>query len=541
MFLYDYVVNLSIFSLLVSSPLVIRSFIKPRSLKQKHLWVGLYAGIVSVILVMLSVKQEGYSYDIRYAPVILMFSYFGPAGGLITGVFVLLSRLFSSGNWQPAITGWVFIMLCFTVLHRYVSRFSAPKKCVIFSGAYIVLYLCTVFYFHILVYEPLFHVQYLLFVLLGVLLGCLLIESYERLRRITSEKQDVERTLEESEFKYQLIAEHSSDLIVVMDKAHAISYFSPSHQLVLGYPCGELVGSELRQIVHPDDVRMFESTIEQIYEKKDSYAMEIRLAHKDGRYIQFESRCSPVQGHAGRVEHMVMTSRDISERKKAEEILLQSEKLSIVGELAAGVAHEIRNPLTTLKGFLQLYKSSGVSKYNDLLLVELERIETITSELLTLAKPQAVQLTCTEVRELMDYTVEMLAPQALLNNIEFIRGYGTEALPITCASNQIKQVFLNILKNAMEAMPRGGEIRISLCKEAGEVCLISIQDQGSGISEEMIPRLGQPFYSLKEKGTGLGLMISHKIIKQHQGSITYQSKLDEGTLIEIRLPMESAG
>jgi hypothetical protein len=115
LFLFDYIVNLSIFSLLVSTPLVIRSYINHQPLKQLRLWVGVYAGIVSVILVMLSVQQQGYSYDIRYAPVILVFAYLGPAAGLITGSFALITRLFTSGNWSPAIMGWVSIMVVFSV------------------------------------------------------------------------------------------------------------------------------------------------------------------------------------------------------------------------------------------------------------------------------------------------------------------------------------------------------------------------------------------------------------------------------------------
>ncbi|WP_029197464.1 LytS/YhcK type 5TM receptor domain-containing protein [Paenibacillus alginolyticus] len=160
MILYDYIVNLSIFSLLVSTPLVIRSFIKHQPLKQMHLWAGVYAGLVSVILVILSVKQQGYSYDIRYAPVILVFAYLGPVPGLITGLFSLMTRLFSSGNWVPAIIGWTLIMSVFSVLHVYCSRFTPLKKIATFFGTYIVLYLITVFSFHILVNRPLFHIQY---------------------------------------------------------------------------------------------------------------------------------------------------------------------------------------------------------------------------------------------------------------------------------------------------------------------------------------------------------------------------------------------
>ncbi|MBP1962934.1 ATP-binding protein [Paenibacillus aceris] len=538
MILYDYVVNLSIFSLLVSTPLVIRSFINHKPLKQLHLWAGVYAGLVSVILIMLSVKQQGYSYDIRYAPVILVFAYLGPVPGLITGLFSLMTRLLSSGNWFPAIVGWTFIMGVFSVLHLYISRFTPLKKTAALMGTYIVLYIITVLSFHILVNQPLFHLQYLLFVVLGVILGGLLIESNERLRRIITEKKLMEKTLEASESKYRLIAENTSDLIMVMDKDHSVSYFSPSHELVLGYKGFELEGIELCKLVHPDDVANFKCSIMKMFEDKESHSMETRFKHKDGCWIELESRCRSVRGEEGTIKHIVIISRDISERKKAEEILLQSEKLSVVGELAAGVAHEIRNPLTTIKGFLQIYKRENHSiKFSDLLLSELERIETITSELLSLAKPQAVQLVCTDVEELIEYTLEFLSPQSLLNNIEFKRNYEESKLPITCEKNQLKQVFLNILKNAIESMPNGGEIDIRLGKVGEDVCMISIKDQGCGIPEELLPRLGQPFYSLKEKGTGLGLMICHRIIKQHRGSITYKSRVNEGTLIEIRLPM----
>lgn len=538
--LFDYIVNLSIFSLLVSTPLVIRSFINHRPLKRLQLWAGVYGGLVSVILVMLSVKQQGYSYDIRYSSVILVFAYLGPVPGLITGLFSLLTRLYSGGNWTPAIVGWVIIMLVFSILHTFTSHLSPLKKSAVLSGVYMVIYTLTMFSFHIIVDQPLFHLQYIFFVMLGVILGGLLIESNERLRRIITEKKVMEKTLEASESKYRLIAENTSDLIMVMDKDHSISYFSPSYEHVLGYPGFELKGTELCKIIHPDDVGMFKSTIMKMIENMESHSMEFRFKHKEGIWIEFESRCRPVKGDGGIIEHIVIISRDISERKKAEEFLLQSEKLSVVGELAAGVAHEIRNPLTTIKGFLQVYKRENHSlKHSDLLLSELERIETITSELLSLAKPQAVQLVRTDVQELLEYTVEFLSPQALLNNIEFKRSYEETTFPIRCEKNQLKQVFLNILKNAIESMPNGGEIQISLRKDADDECMISFKDQGCGIPEELLHHLGLPFYSLKEKGTGLGLMISHKIIKQHHGSITYRSKVNEGTLIEIRIPLAS--
>src|SRR4051794_18452068 len=127
--LLDYIINLSIFSLLVSTPLVIRSLINHYPLKQFRLWVGVYAGIVSTILVALSFQQEGYSYDIRYSAIILVFAYLGPVAGLITGGFALIARLLASGQWPPAIIGWSLIMLVFSLLQIYISRFTPVKRC----------------------------------------------------------------------------------------------------------------------------------------------------------------------------------------------------------------------------------------------------------------------------------------------------------------------------------------------------------------------------------------------------------------------------
>ncbi|MEH7010892.1 ATP-binding protein [Neobacillus niacini] len=539
MFLLDYIVNLSIFSLLVSTPLVIRSFTNHKPIKHFRLWVGIYGGFVSIILIMLSIHEQGYPYDIRYAPVILIFAYLGPFAGIITGSIGLLARLFSGGHWDIAITGWAALMIWFTIINYYVKRFTPLMKSIILCGSYMIIYVITVpIIFNVFRDKPFFHVQYILFVMLGVILGLLLIESYVKLHRLNNRLSDMYRMVEASESKYRLIAENTSDLIMVMDKEHTLTYFSPSHEIVLGYQGSELEEVKLCRFIHPNDVEMFKNTLDRMFENKESLLIEFRLKHKQGQWIEFESRCVPVNGENDEIEHIVIISRDISERKKAEEILLQSEKLSIVGELAAGVAHEIRNPLTTIKGFLQLYKwENGANEINELLLSELARIETITSEMLSLGKPQAVQHHRTNLQELVENTLELLSPQAHLENIQFKLCVEESSFFITGEKNQLKQVFLNILKNAIEAMPDGGNIHINLQKSENGECVLSVQDEGCGIPEELLPRLGEPFYSLKEKGTGLGLMICNKIIKQHQGSITYQSKAKQGTLVEIKLPL----
>lgn len=538
---------------MVSTPLVIHSFISRKPLGKIRIVGGVYAGIVSIILVILSIHHEGYSYDIRYAPVILVYAYLGPVAGFITGSFALALRLITGDNWLPAIVGWSVIVVAFTFVSFLATRFHPVKRILLLYGSYILIYIITVpLIFHVIRDNSFFHVQYLIFVLLGVIVGVLLIESYMKLHRLNfkysnmfkmvaatqEELKETLSTLEESEFKYRLIAENTSDLIMVVNKDHSISYFSPSHELVLGYKDTDLKEFELYHFIHPDDVHLCKNTLEKLIHHKEAQSMELRFKHIEGHYVEIESRCMPVKGEENTIEHIVIISRDISERKKAEEFLLQSEKLSIVGELAAGIAHEIRNPLTTIKGFVQLYKNEDRPlEFTELLLTELERIETITSELLTLGKPQAIQMNRTNLRELLENTLELLSPQAHMNAIQFRANFEEHPFFVIGEKNQLKQVFLNILKNAMEAMKDGGVIDIKLQKGPRNECLITFKDEGCGIPEELIPRLGEPFYSLKEKGTGLGLMICQKIIKQHHGTITYKSKVKEGTLVEIKLPL----
>lgn len=537
--LLNYVINLSIFSLMVSVPLVIRSFMKPHPISRYRLVWGLYAGVVSSLLVRLSIHEQGYLYDIRYAVLILVFAYLGPFPGLLAGGISLGFRLLESPNWLPAIIGWLVMTVAFTLIHRNFINFRPIMKCAILYIAYSALYIAIVpFAFNIFRDNILFHLEYLIFILLGVLLGGLLIEANEKLHRTISEKNAIKMNLIKSEANYRLIAENTSDLILVLDKDQGITYLSPSHETSLGFSIPELREIGIWTRIHPDDTELCRRAVEEIFEKKETTSVEVRFQHKDGRWIEYESRCMPVMKDNQSIGHIVTVSRDISERKKAEEILLQSEKLSIVGELAAGVAHEIRNPLTTIKGFIQLYKAENPSfKFNDLILNELSRIETITSEMLSLGKPQAVKLDRANIRDIIENTIDILSPEAHLKDVQFSFFFEEPEYVIKCERNQIKQVFLNIFKNAMEAMEDGGEVQTTLLKSPAGECIITVRDQGCGIPEEILPRLGEPFYTLKEKGTGLGLMICHKIIKQHQGNITYQSKVNEGTLIEIRLPL----
>ncbi|EOP49437.1 hypothetical protein IKQ_05161 [Bacillus cereus VDM053] len=193
-----------------------------------------------------------------------------------------------------------------------------------------------------------------------------------------------------------------------------------------------------------------------------------------------------------------------------------------------------------MKGFMQLLKSTETENnqgYINIVSSEIERIESITNEFMAVAKPQVVKIQLNDISVLMDQVLMLLQPQAMMNNIQ-IRIDFTNGIPlIPCEGNQLKQVFVNILKNAIESMPTGGEILIQINKLENDQISIRFIDQGCGIPKERIPYLGEPFYSIKEEGIGLGLMICYKIIETHQGKVFIESEVNKGTIVKVTLPI----
>ncbi|MGV3240874.1 ATP-binding protein, partial [Streptococcus hyovaginalis] len=182
-------------------------------------------------------------------------------------------------------------------------------------------------------------------------------------------------------------------------------------------------------------------------------------------------------------------------------------------------------PMTAFRGFIQFLDDGVASKENEMyfsvIKTELTRIESIINEFLLLAKPQAVQYVKRDIRQIMNDTIELLYAQAVLQNVQIIKMYAEDMPIIYCEPNQMKQVFINIIKNAIEALEDGGEIAVSIeCKQ--DYFQIAISDNGRGMGKEILARIGEPFYTTKEKGTGLGLLVSYQIIEEHQGKVTVE-------------------
>ncbi|WP_051291400.1 PAS domain S-box protein [Fictibacillus gelatini] len=357
-------------------------------------------------------------------------------------------------------------------------------------------------------------------------------------RDITKSKQR-EEALKESEEKYRIIAENTTDLICVIDVYGKINYASPSIKTILGYEANEQIGKQSFDFFHPDDIDQLTSLLGNLMHTKKPVKLEVRCKHADGKWVFLEASVTPVVGEDCRINSIVVVARDITDRKKTEEMLRKSDKLSVLGQLAAGVAHEIRNPLTSIKGFLQLLQSTATENrdYFEIMLSEIDRINGIVSEFMLLSKPQVLNFTLTNISTLIEHVISLIKTQAILMNVQIYYHYQSDLPSILCVEDQMKQVFINLLKNAIEAMPDGGNVYINV-KQADNELVISFKDEGCGIPPNRLKTLGEPFYTTKEKGTGLGLMICFKIIENHGGKIHISSEIGKGSIFSIHLPIK---
>lgn len=301
----------------------------------------------------------------------------------------------------------------------------------------------------------------------------------------------------------------------------------------------ELTFDTVMSFAHPDDLDRLSRDIHRRLQLLGHFDTDWRVVRKDGSIRHIHAQGKVYCDASGNPTHLVGTMHDVTEIKRADELLLRSEKLTALGQLAAGIAHEIRNPLTALKGFTQLLRGSvpvNQQSYLDIMVSELTRIERILSELLVLAKPQAVFFHPNDITTILHEVLPIIHSQALLTNVNIHLDVEPQIPLVNCEPNQLKQVFVNVMKNAIEAMPDGGNLTIRLMSMEDNFILIEITDEGAGIPEELIPKLGEPFFTTKDKGTGLGLMTSSKIVTAHHGRLQIRSSVGKGTAVSIELP-----
>ncbi|PFM64118.1 PAS domain-containing sensor histidine kinase [Bacillus cereus] len=349
---------------------------------------------------------------------------------------------------------------------------------------------------------------------------------------ITKRKR-MEEKLKQTSTELELIFKAIPDLYFLSEldgtikdcKVNAISKFY--------VPIEEFIGKKFQEILPVPIIKQFEKAINQIKTSSAPVLIDYSLQLDDEIYY-FEARLLPLFE-----DKIMIIVRDITERTITTELLKKSDTLNAVGQLAAGIAHKVRNPLTVIKGFMQLLQQEvGKDKeYLGLILSEISSIEKVIQEFLSIAKPNAAVFEPKNLCTILDNVVDLISTQAIMKNIRIALNMDVENLLVECCEIQLKQVFYSILQNSIEAIQNGQEIIISVKKHNSTEVKICILDKGVGIPSERIKRLGEPFYSTKEKGTGVGLMMSYRIIESHGGKISIKSQVGKGTTVTLFFPI----
>lgn len=332
-------------------------------------------------------------------------------------------------------------------------------------------------------------------------------------------------------------ASNSYELVSICDVTGKVLFVSESIKKILGYSPERVVGTAALAYLDPSDQKHIQTKLLRQEGSEQNFCFRIRDIN--GRFIWMDATFLFFYYEEINENVFVAVIRNITDKKEAEEMMVRSEKMSQSGQLAAGVAHEIRNPLTSLRGFLQLLQTGVEEKgdYYKIMEEEIRKIESITSELLFVSKPLTDDKKPEKISLLLKDVLLLLRSEAKLAGINLSLHMEKE-VEVVCDRSQIKQVFINLLKNAIESMESGGNIEVNVKEDRSEsVCLIDVVDEGPGIPPEIFHRLTEPFFTTKKQGTGLGLMITKDIIRNHGGKLDIYSNEKKGSCFRISLPL----
>jgi len=273
---------------------------------------------------------------------------------------------------------------------------------------------------------------------------------------------------------------------------------------------------------------------------------EVEISDRRGGRIPVGLTISVISDRSSQLRTAIALLVDLSERKELEMRLRRADRLTALGRMAAGVAHEIRNPLGSIRGLTQLINEEldgrdELRTYAEAILREVDRLNHIVEGVLELSAGVSSNRSRGDVRNILDDTLSLLKYNIDAENIEVEAAYPDAPQMVYADADQLRRAFLNIAINAVQSMPEGGKLRVGVGRgRGGKEIVIEFSDTGVGMREDDMEKVFEPFYSTKEKGIGLGLPISHRIISDHGGSIDIRSRVGQGTTVRIRLPAADA-
>ncbi len=357
-----------------------------------------------------------------------------------------------------------------------------------------------------------------------------------------------EDQLEATKLRYSDIIEQSADAIITLDNNRIITSWNQGAEEILGWRRDEIIGEPVLEII-PEELLK-----KQELERIDSgmkyrghvrnYETE-RLA-KNGEKKLVNLTESYIRDKEGKIIGRSQILRDLTDIKMREEQIQQSERLATVGHMAAGVAHEVGNPLTAISSLVQVcqrktddeFLQDQLKKVRD----HIQRINKIVRDLVDFSRPSNMQAERVQVNEIITSAVGLLQHDARCRDVDFKLQLAPDLARVSCVPDQIHQVLVNLLLNAVDAMKEADEQQLTITTEQiGDRAELTVTDTGRGIKEEHKTRIFEPFFTTKEvgSGTGLGLSVSHGIINKIGGSIQVESTYGKGTTFIIQLPTEN--
>ena len=366
------------------------------------------------------------------------------------------------------------------------------------------------------------------------------IKYFLEITRDVTEYRHLILRLQRSEKRFKAILDTATDAIISIDENHKIILFNNAAQKIFGYSSQETIGKDLGMLI-PRAYGDHQPRIKRFLEKRESdiigKTLYLHGLHKNGRIFPIEISLS-ILDMGGNIT-LTAIIRDITEHKQMESKMLQSERLAAVGQAVAHVAHEIKNPLMIIGGFSSQIRSSLESEKDikkiEMVMDEVMRLERLVANLGDFTKEYKLVKRPAEINMVISDVLKIMAGVCSPEKYGFNKILSKEVKEINCDPDKLKQVFINIISNGLEAMPDGGMITVTTEKINNGV-EIRLNDEGIGIASEQLKNIFEPFYTTRESGSGLGLSISYKLIEAHDGDIWAISNPGKGTTFIIQLP-----
>ncbi|MCK9229524.1 MAG: ATP-binding protein [Syntrophales bacterium] len=332
------------------------------------------------------------------------------------------------------------------------------------------------------------------------------------------------------------LVEHMPIGIIATDSTAVITSFNQVAEEVLRIPAADVLGRPVRAVLSPalaDVLDRFEETV-------TFFEEEITCLLPDGRPVPLDVVATTLMDEKSFMGHAILI-RDLTEVKRLRKEVERSRHLASLGRMAAGVAHEIRNPLSSIKGFATYFRDRYPDvpedqKTADIMISEVERLNRAIGQLLELSRPLRVRRSPVSPAFLVKTSLETISSRAGEQNVEIDRDLPEVDYTLEADADGLNQVLLNLYLNALDSMPSGGRLLVRLVRDGNFRTTLSVTDTGGGIEDADLPKIFDPYYTTKSTGTGLGLAIVHKIIEAHGGDIHVESTPGQGTTVSVTIP-----